>query len=46
MAYIHNALPCKQKQVLPPMLQYNSSYNNYQIPNFIHASQAAFNLSH
>lgn len=47
MAYIHNALPYKQKQVLPPMLPcttHPTTITRFQIS--LDTSQDAFNLSH
>ena len=47
MAYIHNALPYKQKQVLPPMLQsttHPTTITRFEIS--LDTSQDPFNLSH
>ena len=47
MAYIHNALPYKQKQVLPPMLPrttHPTTITRFEIS--LDTSQDPFNLSH
>ena len=46
MAYIHNALPYKQKEVLPPILPSTDPTTITRIEISLDTSQDAFNLSH